>query len=378
MEADGEVAGDILTGGVVAAAIEGEAGAPGEKRGARVTCLNCGADVNGAYCAACGQAAHIHRSLLSLGHDILHGVFHFEGKIWRTLPELFLHPGRLTRRYIDGERARFISPMALFLFTVFLMFAVFSFTGGALLSEGGEAGDVAIANWKQGNQSAIDTNRQQIAKLQEELATPGLTPERRAAIEDDINSVQSALIVMEALHEGDWGRIAELDEKVDAAAAESSPGAKASFPGSPAIERRLNEGLKQLNENPSLLLYKLKANGYKFSWALIPLSLPFMWLLFFWRRDIHLYDHAIFTTYSITFMMMLLVLLSLARTAGVPSGVWEAVLFFAPPVHMYRQLRGAYDLSRFGALVRLFFLLIAAAMVLAIFSVLLLLMGALT
>ena len=35
-------------------------------------------------------------------------------------------PGELTRRYIDGERARFVSPIALFLFSVFLMFAVLS------------------------------------------------------------------------------------------------------------------------------------------------------------------------------------------------------------------------------------------------------------
>ena len=54
----------------------------------------------------------------------LHGVLHFEGKIWRTLPLLAWKPGELTRRYIDGERARFVSPIALFLFSVFLMFAV--------------------------------------------------------------------------------------------------------------------------------------------------------------------------------------------------------------------------------------------------------------
>ena len=62
-------------------------------------------------------------------HDLLHGVFHFEGKIWRTLPLLAWRPGELTRRYIDGQRARFVSPIALFLFSVFLMFAVLSLTG---------------------------------------------------------------------------------------------------------------------------------------------------------------------------------------------------------------------------------------------------------
>ena len=38
-------------------------------------------------------------------------------------------PGLMTRRYIAGERARFISPVALYLFTVFAMFAVLNFTG---------------------------------------------------------------------------------------------------------------------------------------------------------------------------------------------------------------------------------------------------------
>src|SRR5690606_37364111 len=62
-------------------------------------------------------------------HDLLHGAFHFEGKIWHTLPALAWKPGELTRRYIDGQRAHFVSPMALFLFSVFLMFAVFQIAG---------------------------------------------------------------------------------------------------------------------------------------------------------------------------------------------------------------------------------------------------------
>ena len=80
----------------------------------------------GPYCHQCGQPAHVHRSLAAFWHDLAHGVLHFDGKIWRTLPLLAWRPGELTRRYIEGERARFVSPMALFLFSVFLMFAVFT------------------------------------------------------------------------------------------------------------------------------------------------------------------------------------------------------------------------------------------------------------
>ena len=42
---------------------------------------------------------------------------------------------------------------------------------------------------------------------------------------------------------------------------------------------------------------------------------------------------------------------------------------------MYKQLRGAYGLSRFGAWVRLFVLLIATTIVLSIFAILLVLIG---
>ncbi|HEY0116630.1 MAG TPA: DUF3667 domain-containing protein, partial [Allosphingosinicella sp.] len=112
----------------------GDRDARGEEAGGGHTregaCLNCGVTLAGDYCHACGQKAHVHRTLGAFWHDLLHGVLHFEGKTWRTLPMLAWRPGELTRRYIEGERVRFVSPMALFLFSVFLMFAVFNSLGG--------------------------------------------------------------------------------------------------------------------------------------------------------------------------------------------------------------------------------------------------------
>lgn len=121
----------------------------------------------------------------------------------------------------------------------------------------------------------------------------------------------------------------------------------------------------------------MKSNGYKWSWLLVPLSIPFMWLLFFWRREFGLYDHAVFVTYSISFMMILLILGTLASTAGAGPALSTLLLVVAPPVHLYTHLRGAYRLSRRAALVRLFFVLLAAAIVLSGFVAMLLVTGAL-
>lgn len=122
--------GSAVEGGLLARAVEPDApgGAPAGAHGA---CLNCGAQLQGAFCHACGQKGHVHRTLSEVLHDLAHGVLHLDGKLWSTLPLLAFKPGKLTREYIDGRRARYVSPMAMFLFSVFLMFAVFQAVGVA-------------------------------------------------------------------------------------------------------------------------------------------------------------------------------------------------------------------------------------------------------
>ena len=122
-----EAVGTVVEGGLFARAVDranaGHAPIQPTEKGhfVETACLNCGSALAGPYCQQCGQKAHLHRTLGAFLHDLLHGALHFEGKTWRTLPELALRPGRLTRRYIEGERRKFVSPMALFLFSIFLM-----------------------------------------------------------------------------------------------------------------------------------------------------------------------------------------------------------------------------------------------------------------
>src|SRR3954471_23687024 len=125
-----EAVGEAVTGGLAARAAEPAAGEA--HRAGEGACLNCGTALIGAHCHQCGQAAHVHRSVAAWWHDLAHGVLHLDGKIWRTLPLLAWRPGELTRRYIQGERAKLGSPRALYLCSVFLMFAVVSAAGGGV------------------------------------------------------------------------------------------------------------------------------------------------------------------------------------------------------------------------------------------------------
>ena len=121
----------------------------------------------------------------------------------------------------------------------------------------------------------------------------------------------------------------------------------------------------------------MQANGYKFSWLLIPLSVPFVWLLFFWTRRFRFYDHTVFVTYSLAFMSLLAVVLTVLGFAGVHIAIIATAGTLIPPIHMYRQLKQAYGLGWFGALVRTVLLVNFCFQIAGFFFVLLLGIGAL-
>src|SRR5205085_12492245 len=135
----------------------------------------------------------------------------------------------------------------------------------------------------------------------------------------------------------------------------------------------LGGSLSEAAKNPELVAYKLKSNAYKFSWLIIPLSVPFVWLLFPFSRRWRLYDHTVFVTYSLCFMSLLVVAGVIFQSVGVTS--IAGLLWLIPPVHMYPQLKGAYGLGRWGAVWRTILLTMFAMIVVSLFAALLVGMG---
>ena len=125
------------------------------------------------------------------------------------------------------------------------------------------------------------------------------------------------------------------------------------------------------------MLYKLQSNAYKYAWALIPLSAPFLWLLYPFSRRFGMYDHLVFVTFSLSFMLLLLVFSRVLGAMGVGAPFIPFLLLLYPPFHMYRQLRGTYRSSRIGALVRATILVTVAGINLILFMAGLLALGAL-
>jgi Protein of unknown function (DUF3667) len=413
-------AADIVTGAVLARAVEPEAG---EGHVVSGNCLNCGTALIGPHCHACGQKAKVHRTLHAFGHDILHSVLHFDGKIWRTLPMLFWDPGALTRRYVHGERAKFVSPLALFLFTVFLTFAAFNW----LVPEDANvnqvvATDAAKAEYEADRKAILEdiakmeTNRKdaiekgwpgydwmdsEIARHRESLKqleeTKGQqlhqseVAARKFNIEKSRIETEVARLEAEIKTARNAGKpTARLEEKLE----EEKMGVKLMGTGAAALAKgegsenggrftdldfpgavSLNEAVAKAKANPQLLLYKMQSNAYKYSWALIPISVPFVWLLFFWRRRFKMFDHAVFVTYSLTFMMLLGIVSAIFINMPTLEPIGGILLAFYPPIHMYRHIHHAYETSRFGAFWRMCLLSVFAMTALVLFAVLIVALG---
>jgi len=312
---------------------------------------NCGAALVGGYCHVCGQHAHVHRTLGAFAQDFLSGALNFEGKIFKTLPLLAWRPGDLTRRYIDGQRARFVSPLALFLFSVFLLFATFQIAGG---SNG--LNKVSVDN------QVYHSTDEAIAGVQAKIARLNVRRAKADAqdqpdIDKELADQQKALATLQGF---------KKNGITNAILANKSTTVDSDIP-------LLNDAFQRAKANPQLAIYKLQDAASKFAWLLIPISVPFLWLLFPFSRRFKLYDHSVFVTYSLSFMMLLAVVLTGVSKLGI-AGVGLAGIL-VPPFHMYRQLKGTYGLSRFGALWRWVLLLTFAAIAFALFAVAVVLLG---
>lgn len=374
---DVDSTGGAVTGAMMAAAVEKPTGAAGEHSH---YCDDCGAEVSGRFCSNCGQPAHTHRTLLHLGEEILHGVMHFDSRIWRTLPLLIANPGRLTREWVLGKRTRYVSPLAMYLFTVFVMFMILSFMPVNTQIQAAETAvrDAAAGPASTGTTYMMATNEAVQAEIALENAPTGddaASAARRAELQARLAKAQAAEKAADAaMQEAPTApNVAVMGVNLaDTLRTAAANGDLKVNTGDKKLDKKL---MKKL-QNPELTLYKLQQTFYKFSFLLIPISIPFVALLFIWKRGFTLYDHGVFVLYSLTFMAMLIMV-----TAGVMrfgGALAVAALLAAAaiaPAHMFAQVKGAYGLSTFSALWRTLMLLLFCSVALLLFLAAVVMLG---
>jgi len=301
-------------------------------------CPNCGAPVQGPFCYACGQSEKgMIRHLSAVMSDLADIVFNVDSRVFRSLRDLYFRPGYMTSEYIEGRRARYVTPFRLFFFL-----CIFSF-----LAMQWSAEEINMQNTFTFNRDAIgEAKTPEEVQQQVDEALTALTIARNVP-----QMSEKALAKLEKnqtrIRERGAERIRKLEEQASARAeggadAEAQPEAEDprdniqlfSFNGkawdqetnplvidwlSDGINARLNRTLAQMQTNlrqgvrdPKRLIVGLISVLPQTLFVMMPLFAVLLKITYVFKRRLYM-EHLLVALHSHAFIFLsLLVLLALA------------------------------------------------------------------
>ena len=136
----------IILGDTAISAFEGTPGrrrfGRGKDTGPLLThCENCGAELQGHWCAQCGQPAiEYRRSFRYVVADLLNEFLNWDSKFFTTIALLILKPWRLTNEFLAGKRVRYVNPLRLYLLASILFFFAVNFGAKGINFDASETG----------------------------------------------------------------------------------------------------------------------------------------------------------------------------------------------------------------------------------------------
>src|SRR5213595_1572042 len=137
-------------------------------------CENCGAQLEGHWCAKCGQPAiDYRRSFRHVIADLLNEFLNWDSKFFATIALLVVRPWKLTNEFLAGHRVRYVHPLRLYLLASILFF--FAATYGI------KSIHVAPTRFSSEQRSAVEAA----------LKKRDMPPEIRAEVENALNRAAS-------------------------------------------------------------------------------------------------------------------------------------------------------------------------------------------
>ena len=312
-------------------------------------CANCGAELQGPYCHACGQSAdRHHRSLSHLVWEAIESLFHLDGRLAHTLPDLFFRPGRLARDYMEHRIARHVPPFRTFLVAllIFIFAAEYATHETTKANERQQALRATAMATPQGRAAEAAQIRLEAAQDRD-----GDLKEAAGDRLNDLKDPGDSRTRVEGRYVSEVAKIqaryaTQLD-KADRVAAGLPP-----RPAAPTNKRGgwWKPGLRKATVNPDYYLEVLFTWGHRTAIVLLPIVGLSLALVYRNRPQYYIYDHLLVAMNLMSFAF-------LANALGLllppPLMVWWlGLVAIWTPINLFQTLRGGYGSSILGAVLK--------------------------
>lgn len=330
-------------------------------------CLNCGVELQGQYCSNCGQRSSSRLiSLWELIRDAFGDLFEIDSRLWRTIFPLLIRPGRLTRDYLEGRRARYMPPFRMYLVLSVLFFVVAFFNPREDLSLLFEPEPEPTAEETQ----ELDEARAEAMEKLEELAEDGVISSEQLdeAIDEAIKVSNGQKDIKFTVVDGEFAGD-EVNFEIDPDSGECTFYGHDKLPDwlqRRLTKERLQRTCERIGADDGKTLLELVLDNIPV--ALIVL-LPFMALVLkglypLSRR--YFVEHLLFFVHFHSFFFLMLILeIMYSRIGGLinlPEAMIVLVLVaasFYVPVYLYKAMRHVYGQGHFFTLTKYIVMLFA-------------------
>lgn len=336
-------------------------------------CLNCGTALGGQYCGNCGQRSRSRLiSIWELLRDAFGDLLEFDSRVWRTLIPLITRPGKLTRDYLEGRRARYMPPFRTYLVLSIVFFMVAFFDPrqelGILFEPQEESAQVS----EEEDQEALEIRQEILRDLAEEgiivgdpsgpgESTGSSNPEEEAAGLDNSDGDEATDDeggISISLSDGDTDGNCNIDDMENA----DIPQWLASRL---TKERLLIVCERVIADDGKAFLGKLLDNVPASLFFLLPLMALVLKILYPLSKRYYV-EHLLFVVHFHAFFFLILILQILFSRLGLLLGVAESVVditIFAVslyvPVYLYKSMRRVYEQRRIITILKFMVLFLA-------------------
>jgi len=314
------------------------------------SCLNCGTTLSGQYCGNCGQRARSRLiSIWELVREAFGDLFELDSRLWQTLVPLIAHPGRLTKDYLLGRRARFMPPFRTYLVLSVVFFLVAFFDPR---EEFNLLYDPAAESSGDADQPSGELREEVRKELEKEGIIINGDPVPRNPKEGDEAGVNLNLSTGEGNVNCDVDdlRSADIPEWLSRRV---------------TPERMLVMCERVSADDGSALFDKLLDNVPAALFVLLPLMALVLKILYPLSKRYYV-EHLLFVVHFHAFFFLILILQILfarfAGLVGIPEDVSDIVLIGASiyiPVYLYNSMHRVYGQGNFSTALKFLFLLIS-------------------